>query len=174
VTERVRVAVADDHEIFRRGIVACLADDGAIEVVARADEADVVVASAAAVAADRFPCPVVVCANGAAVVAGDNLVLGVLPRRALRPEQLVMTVRAAAAGLHVTQKRPGGSVHRDLDARAVEILRQLADGAATADISETLHYSERTIKALIADTQRLLGARTRAQAVATGIRRGLI
>ena len=54
------------------------------------------------------------------------------------------------------------------------ILRLLAEGADTLDISRQLRYSERTIKGLIQDIERELGARSRAQAVARGIRRGLI
>ena len=56
----VRVAVVDEHEIFRRGVVTCLAEDPTIVVVAdvaggparRGDAIDVVVASPAAAAAN--------------------------------------------------------------------------------------------------------------------------
>ena len=44
----------------------------------------------------------------------------------------------------------------------------------TPSLSRALHYSERTIKSLIHDIAELLGARTRAEAVAKGIRLGLI
>ena len=54
------------------------------------------------------------------------------------------------------------------------MLRLLAEGADTLQISRELSYSERTIKSLIQDVERELGARSRAQAVARGIREGLI
>jgi DNA-binding CsgD family transcriptional regulator len=54
------------------------------------------------------------------------------------------------------------------------VLRLLARGADTQEISRSLRYSERTIKTLIQEIERELGARSRAQAVAEGIRLGLI
>ncbi|MGH2722249.1 MAG: hypothetical protein ACRDJO_11725, partial [Actinomycetota bacterium] len=62
----VRVGVVDEHEIFRRGVVACLADGGLSVVVdapsgpVRVDM-DVAVVSPAVLAAERFDCPLVVC-----------------------------------------------------------------------------------------------------------------
>ena len=61
-----------------------------------------------------------------------------------------------------------------LDDRRMRVLRMLAEGADTQEISHSLSYSERTIKGLIGEIERLLGARSRAQAVAEGIRQGLI
>jgi len=64
-----RVAVVDEEEIFRLGIVACLAQDPTFEIVFSGaagpltEEADVAVVSAQALARHAFECPVVVCAN---------------------------------------------------------------------------------------------------------------
>jgi DNA-binding NarL/FixJ family response regulator len=62
----------------------------------------------------------------------------------------------------------------DLDTRTVEVLRLIADGAGTREISSELGYSERTIKTVIAEAVRGLGARNRAHAVAEAMRRALI
>ena len=61
-----------------------------------------------------------------------------------------------------------------LDERRLRILRLLAEGATTEEISESLRYSQRTIKGLVASIQLELHSRTRAQAVATAIRGELI
>ena len=61
-----------------------------------------------------------------------------------------------------------------LDQRLLEVLRLLAAGETTKTISAKLSYSERTIKTLIRQAEFELGARSRAQAVAEAIRRGLI
>jgi len=177
----VRVAVVDEHEIFRRGVVTCLAEDPTLVVVAEvsegplADEVDVVVASPAA-AADSLGFPLVVCGEpeGTRSVAQDEHVMAVLPRGTLTPDRLIGAVRAAAAGLRIDEGRKGRIDPGRLDERRLEVLRLLAEGADTQQISRELSYSERTIKTLIQDVERELGARSRAQAVARGIREGLI
>ncbi|MGH2720451.1 MAG: LuxR C-terminal-related transcriptional regulator, partial [Actinomycetota bacterium] len=67
----------------------------------------------------------------------------------------------------------GGGPDR-LELRELEVLRMLAAGAGTREIAEALCYSERTVKTLIQEVERELGARSRAQAVAEGIRLGII
>ena len=62
-----RVAVVDEEEIFRRGVVACLSDDPLFVVVLAQphgplpETVDVAVASSRALAEERFHCPVVLC-----------------------------------------------------------------------------------------------------------------
>jgi DNA-binding NarL/FixJ family response regulator len=179
--EQIRVAVIDEHEVFRRGIVACLAEDPRNLVVAQlahgplAGEADVAVASALAVARDRLPCPVVVCSAASPprrFDPGVNTVLGVLPRSTLTPRQLLAAVQAAAAGFRFDVEVHAPAAR--LDDRTVEVLRLLAEGASTQEIAESLRYSERTIKGLIQELEQGLGARSRAHAVAEGIRQGYI
>jgi DNA-binding NarL/FixJ family response regulator len=62
----------------------------------------------------------------------------------------------------------------DLSPRDVWVLRLLSEGRSTAGIAEELAYSESTIKNVIHDLVRQLGARNRAHAVALAIRAGLI
>lgn len=68
----------------------------------------------------------------------------------------------------------GPSWVNDLTARDVCVLRLLSEGRGTAGIAEELAYSESTIKNVIHDLVRQLGARNRAHAVAMAIRAGLI
>ncbi len=178
----VRVAVVDEHEIFRRGLVTCLSEDPSLEVAADLASGplevtvDVAVVSPGAAAAEELSCPLVVCGDSEAPVSSRpvDLVMAVLPRSTLTPDQLIGAVRAAAAGLRIDKGPAGSGEARRLDTRRLEVLRLLADGADTLQISQHLRYSERTIKGLIQDIERELGARSRAQAVARGIREGLI
>lgn len=168
----IAVIVSVENEIFARGLEACFRDDPSFCIVDEPAEAEVGVASPSAVNGDHWPCPVLVCVDGP-IDLGEmsQAVVGVLPQRTLHPSQLLPAARAAAAGLRVgVQVAPTP----DFDARSVEVLRLLADGAGTREISSELGYSERTIKSVIADVTRDLGARTRAHAVAVAMRRALI
>jgi DNA-binding NarL/FixJ family response regulator len=183
---RRRVAVVDDHEIFRLGICAALAEDPSIEVVYSGaagplpSGVEVAVVSARVIERERLRCPVVVCADELPQPvrqARRNRVSVVLDRGTVTSEQLIAGVRAAAAGLHVNTSVPEDSdatARARFDPRRREVLRLLAEGADTYLISQRLCYSVRTIKSLIADIEHELCATSRAHAVAEGIRRGII
>lgn len=171
----IRVAVIDEHEVFRRGVVASLQEDADIEVVdGQGPDVDVVVLSAAAAHLNDLGRPAVVCTGAAAErdgLTGRDNVMALLPRRTVTPSQLVAAVRAAAAGLRIAAERTEPA---PMDDRSREVLRMLAEGADTREISQELGYSERTIKATIYDIERDLGARNRAHAVAEAVRQNLI
>jgi DNA-binding NarL/FixJ family response regulator len=97
-----------------------------------------------------------------------------LPHEGLTGKQLLASVRAAAAGLQVESpslSRLDGDV---MGPRRIEVLKLLAGGADTRTIARDLQLSERTVKTLVHDIQLTLGTTTRAQAVAEGVRLGLI
>lgn len=177
LSRSITVGVIDESEIFRRGVAACLADDELLDVrrVAAApgpDDLDVAVVSSDVASRRLLACPLVVCAaHDGAGASGERNVFAVLPRHQLSPEQLVGAVRAAAVGLRVHTPEPLG---RHLNRRSVRVLGMLAEGAGTRDISSSLGYSERTIKGIISETIRELGARNRSHAVAEALRRSLI
>jgi DNA-binding NarL/FixJ family response regulator len=181
--DAIKVAVVDEHEIFRRGIVGCLEDDPLIAIMAEAatgpveEAVDVAVTSLEAATETSFDCALVVCTGRPLSPDGiksPNFVSAVLPRRSVTAEQLSASVRAAAVGLQVSTAASDQSAWWQSDGRYVEVLRLLAQGAGTHDIAASLSYSERTIKGIIQGIERELGARSRAHAVAEGIRRGLI
>jgi DNA-binding NarL/FixJ family response regulator len=181
----IRVAVVDENEIFRRGVVACLGENGRFHVAsawpeplvgadaaAVAADVDVAVVSARAAVESELTCALVVCASARFVPADDDeRVLAHLPRSGLTAEQLAAAVVGAAAGLKVSRR---DEARPQLDVRRLRILRLLADGASTEEISRALRYSPRTIKGLVASIEAELESRTRAQAVATAIRAELI
>jgi DNA-binding NarL/FixJ family response regulator len=61
-----------------------------------------------------------------------------------------------------------------LSDQELKMLQLLADGADTQDMAQTLYLSERTIKRKIQDVLNKLGATSRAQAVASAFKRGLL
>jgi len=175
----ITIGIVDENEIFRRGLVACLGTDAGVVVEYDSDRVQssinvsLLVASPAVAASQAFPVPLVVCTDAA---LGDdvrelNSVMGILPRASLKPAQLAAAVRAAASGLRVNLLE---SPSCNLSTRNVQVLKLLAQGAATRRISDELGYSERTIKHAVAEIMDELGAKSRAEAVALGIRSGLI
>lgn len=159
--------------MFALGLRACLAEDSLVEVLSRPDGGmDVGVVSPQAAREQCFACPLVVCGDPLNRMAAGNLVLAVLPRATLTAEQLLAAVHAAAAGLRVSQ--PEVPPASRLDGRGLAVLGLLAAGAGTREIAQNLGYSDRTIKSVIHEIQLALGVRSRTQAVAEGIRQGLI
>jgi len=61
-----------------------------------------------------------------------------------------------------------------LTEQETHVLSMVAQGATNEEIARTSHWSERTVKREVEEIMLKLGARNRAQAVAEGIRRGLI
>lgn len=173
MTARIRVGIVDEHEMFALGLRACLEEHSMVDVLTRPeDDMDVAVVSPQAAGARRFGCPLVVCGDPPSRLAQGNLVLAVLPRATLTAEQIFAGVHAAVVGLQVSP--PGMACAPRLDRRGLGVLELLATGATTREIAGRLGYSDRTIKSVIAQIQLALGARSRAQAVAEGIRQGLI
>jgi DNA-binding NarL/FixJ family response regulator len=125
----------------------------------------------------------------AAVEAG---VIGLVRRSEATPERLVQVVVRAATGegsvpadllgrllnqVGSLQRQvliPRGLTFRGLAVREIEVLRLVADGFDTAEISEKLGYSERTVKTVLHDINSRLQLRNRCHAVAYALREGLI
>ncbi|MDL5158609.1 helix-turn-helix transcriptional regulator [Actinomycetospora termitidis] len=83
-------------------------------------------------------------------------------------------VVGALAGPAPAVPEPDRSWSPRLSDREVEVLRMLAGGASTGEVSEALHYSERTIKNVLKAVSARLGARNRVHSVARAVRAGLI
>ena len=169
----IQVGIVDEHEMFALGLRTCLAASALVKVSPVVDEdVDVVIVSPRMAEERRFPCPLVVCGEPPGKLAPGNEVMAVLGRASLTAEQLLASIHAAAAGLRVMHAEQGPEPR--LAGRGLEVLALLAGGADTKEIAEQLGYSDRTIKSVIRDVQLSLGAKNRVQAVAEGIRQGLI
>jgi DNA-binding CsgD family transcriptional regulator len=188
--ELLRVGVLEEDEVFRRGVMAILNEDDCVcivlggdrerspEAVDAEDGLDVAVVCSRLLDRVRLSCPLVCLAipdlQGAESCHSSPNVKATLPHEGLTSQQLLASVRAAAAGLQVESpslSRLDGAV---MDPRRIDVLKLLAGGADTRTIARDLQLSERTVKTLVHDIQLTLGTTTRAQAVAEGVRLGLI
>jgi DNA-binding NarL/FixJ family response regulator len=188
--ELLRVGVLEEDEVYRRGLIAVLNEDDCIcivlggdrepspEAADAEDRLDVAVVCSRLLEMVRLSCPLVCLAipelQGAESCHSSPNVKATLSHDGLTAQELVASVRAAAAGLQVESpslSRLNGDV---MDSRRIEILKLLAGGADTRTIAGDLQIAERTVKTLIHDIQLTLGVSTRAQAVAEAIRLGLL
>ena len=126
-------------------------------------------------------------APGDAYAALRAGVRAVLPSELL-PEQLLAALEAVAAGLVVmhpadvdgalAEVRSSGRPLRDLveplTRREREVLQMVAAGSGNKEIAAKLGISEHTVKFHVAAILGKLGAESRTEAVALGIRRGLV
>jgi DNA-binding NarL/FixJ family response regulator len=99
--------------------------------------------------------------------------------KSMPPKELVEVIRQVHAG----QKRIPSQLaaqlaehmsDEGLTDREVEVLGQIAGGNRNRDIAERLFISEETVKVHIKHIMEKLGANDRTQAVAIGVRRGII
>jgi two-component system, NarL family, nitrate/nitrite response regulator NarL len=111
----------------------------------------------------------------------DSEAAGVLPRDA-SPAQIAAALRAVAAGLAVRPRvqSPGFEPSDDpappplLTPRELEILTAIGEGMSNKAVARRLGISAHTVKFHLEAVFAKLDARTRAEAVAKGLRRGLI
>ena len=99
--------------------------------------------------------------------------------KSMPPRELVDVIRQVHAG----KKRvpPEVAAHlaehmsdEELTGREIDVLRHIAGGNRNRDIAEQLFISEETVKVHIKHIMEKLGASDRTQAVAIGVRRGII
>jgi DNA-binding CsgD family transcriptional regulator len=117
---------------------------------------------------------------------GGSELSAVLVLRALTPSRLLSCVRAVTRGGAslppeiLCQMLPEQNGHSQtpagpqLTSRELAVLRMLADGENTREIAGQLSYSERTVKNIVQTLLAKLNCRTRAHAVATATRQGVI
>ena len=196
----IRVAIADDHALFRQGLRSLLALRAEIAVVAETDRADglhpmlgdtpcdVLLLD---LQMDRNSLPdigtlaartkvIVVTASEqaadalAAIRAGAS---GVVFKR-FAIETLVDAIRAVAGGdvwlaptLRATEREPAPE---PLTPREHEIVRHVALGLRNAEVAARLGISEDTVKTHLNNVFQKLGLRDRVQLTLYALRRGLI
>ena len=201
---KLRCLVIDDHPVVRQGVRALLADgfdevdllDAPSVEAALADPAspppDVVLIDPRKTPADTesvlvelaaaLGSPIVVyTADGGARQLSEALKAGVkgYVRKDSPPEDLIRAIQAAISGDFYVDPALSSTIvldegERTLTARQREILQMLADGMQTDAVAEKLGLSTETVRT---HTKRILAkleASTRTQAVAIGIRHGLI
>jgi DNA-binding NarL/FixJ family response regulator len=103
---------------------------------------------------------------------------GYIPKTASFSE-IAAAVRAAAAGGVVLHPSLAGKVARrsadgDLTSHEIAVLKLVAAGASYLEIGSKLYLSERTVRRHMNAIFEKMGTTTRAQAVAEGMRRGVL
>ncbi len=180
MNEVLRVRLVADDPIRHRGLTAMLENAGFVLV---ADAPDVVLADLGDREAPwvEAEAPVVVLSDG--VAPAD--VGGVLPRSP-PPCQLDAALRAVAAGLLVRLPgalpaailpAPGFASADDapsLTTREAEILALVGQGSSNKTIARRLGISVHTVKFHLEALFQKIGATCRAEAVAKGLRHGVI
>jgi DNA-binding NarL/FixJ family response regulator len=194
--------VVDEHPVVRQGVQALIEStwpDGEVTVAQNLETAleeegsfDVVVIDPWRAGADvgelvrtlakRVSAPIVVfTADGGARLLSEALKAGVkgYVRKDSSPADLVRAIEAARAGEFFVDPGLSSTIvleegDRTLSARQRQILQMLADGMQTEAVAVELGLSTETVRT---HTKRILAkleASTRTQAVAIGIRYGLI
>jgi DNA-binding NarL/FixJ family response regulator len=99
--------------------------------------------------------------------------------KSMPPKELVEVIRQVHAGKKRIPAQLAAQLaehmsDQDLTAREIEVLNQIAGGNRNRDIAEKLFITEETVKVHIKHIMDKLGANDRTQAVAIGVRRGII
>jgi DNA-binding NarL/FixJ family response regulator len=99
--------------------------------------------------------------------------------KSMPPKELVEVIRQVHAGKKRIPPELAAELaehmsDEPLTTREVEVLGQIAGGNRNRDIAEQLFISEETVKVHIKHIMEKLGASDRTQAVAIGVRRGII
>jgi DNA-binding NarL/FixJ family response regulator len=99
--------------------------------------------------------------------------------KSMPPKDLVEVIRQVHSGRKRIPPQLAAQLaehmsDEDLTAREIEVLSQIAGGNRNRDIAEKLFITEETVKVHIKHIMEKLGASDRTQAVAIGLRRGII
>jgi two-component system nitrate/nitrite response regulator NarL len=197
---RLTVYVADDHPVFRDGVVLALRLRPEFEVVGQAEDGraalddirvlrpDVAVldvrmpgldghAVLRAIVRDQIPTRVVLLS--ATVLPSDATAalaegaLAYLSKEATR-DHILDAVAAAGRGDRIALPDDATPTRPLLTPRELEVLRLTAGGQSAPSIGRALHLSPETVKTHLKNVYEKLGVSDRAAAVAEGMRRGLV
>jgi len=99
--------------------------------------------------------------------------------KSMPPKELVEVIRQVHAGNKRIPPQLAAQLaehmsDEDLTSREIEVLNHIAGGNRNRDIAEKLFITEETVKVHIKHIMEKLGASDRTQAVAIGVRRGII
>jgi len=185
---RIGVCIAISDPLLARRMMSLLAGDAGIEVALGLDDSrdpDVFLADHLR----ALPGPSIIIDDGVrSVEAMDADVRAVLPPN-VDDKLLRAAIRVVAAGFTISEadelrsfseasprldRSPADDAEIALTAREHEVLGLLAHGASNKSIARELDISVHTAKFHVASVLAKLGARNRSDAVAIGIRRGLV
>lgn len=196
-----RLLIAAPSAVVRAGLETLVAGDPTVEVAGsfadlssvEALRPDVVLAALpveelAPPADGVAPAIVLLSADAQPAWSSEVLRLGVraMLSRDAAPAEVLAAVEAASTGLAVVDPHDleallsasnptaASAESTVLTPRELEVLRLMAEGAANKNIAWKLGISEHTVKFHVASILAKLNASTRTEAVAIGIRKGMI
>lgn len=191
----IRVLIIAEPVVFARGLASLLAEDDRMEAIdirsdsrAASGHPDVILASGIALDEITFEAVPVVLLSDEPFDLWDHSgpVRAWLPLRAT-PNEIAAAIVAASEGLTVITPaqsegmfdapraaRPAAALAEPLSPRELQVLRMLAEGLGNKEIAWQLGISEHTVKFHVASILGKLHASTRTEAVALGMRQGLV
>ncbi len=166
----IRLAIADDHALFRQGLKALLRSRDDVLVVGETDRVE---------GLDRFlegtPCDVLLLDLQMERSAVDEI------RTAARRVHVVIVTANEYSDEPLAAMRAGalaGSVReadrQRLTPRELEVVRHVAMGLKNGDIARQLFISEETVKAHLSNVFGKLGVRDRVELALHALRAGLV
>jgi DNA-binding NarL/FixJ family response regulator len=175
----IRVWIDSSSPVTRAGLAAVLGAGGGIELVSEEGHAEVVLTDS--FDPEESHNQAVVALSDSPAQALRAGALAALPRDAA-PEQIAAAIQAAAAGLaaalpdDLQRALPAaaGPLSEPLTPREVQVLRMVADGLGNKQIAWQLGISEHTVKFHVTSIMAKLNVSSRTEAVAAGIRHGLV
>jgi two-component system, NarL family, response regulator len=199
----IRLIIADDHALFRQGLVSLLMLQPEIEVVAEVDQAsklDAIVSEQACdillldLQMERWSMDdIPALAEKTSIVvltASESVENGMMALRfgaraivqkRFAVETLVTAIRAVAEGyvwmppqLQAAFAKSDGTGPKRLTVREAEIVRFVAMGMRNAEVAQALTVSENTVKTHLTNIFQKLGIRDRMELTHYAIRTGLV
>ncbi len=203
MTAPIRLVIADDHALFRQGLISLLRLQDGIKVVAEVAHADEISPLLDTVKCDillldiqigrssiedipelsRRAAVIVLTANESVETGVKALQLGArgVVQKRFAVETLITAIRTVTEGfvwmppeLQAAFAAGANSSSRKLTARESEVISYVALGLRNAEVAQRLSVTEATIKTHLTNIFQKLGLRDRLELVRYAIRTGLI
>ena len=170
----IRVLIADDHDVVRKGLSAFLGNDPELAIVGEAEDRPVAVRLARELRPDVVLMDLLM--PGLDGIAATQTIRRELPdtevmalTSVLEDAAVVGAMRAGAIDEVRAPERPEA-----LSEREVEVLRLIARGEANKEIARDLGIAEKTVKTHVSSILGKLGLQSRTQAALRAARIGLV
>ncbi|MBV9877435.1 MAG: response regulator transcription factor [Verrucomicrobia bacterium] len=201
---KIRIMLADDHQIVREGLVTVLGEEPDLEFVGFAEDGEQACEDYVRLAPDvllldlrmpkrdgiqvtrelvsKFQAKVIILTTfdneedlKQSLKAGAK---GYLLKEAEK-EEIVDAIRTVSQGANYLPAKLGGKLaafafRAELTERELEVLRQICEGKSNKEIGAKLFITEGTVKTHVKSIFYKLDVISRSEAVSTAIRRGLV